>query len=166
RAQRHACEIVAGDPRLEGRARCADRGRIGPAAPLFVLDFDDLVGPRAARRRDLDIVADRLADERPRHRRGYGKPALADIGLVLADNLVDGLFLGLLVFERDRRTEFDHLAGEFRDVDDFGARDLVLELHHAAFDEALALARRVVFGIFGDVALLARLGDRPDDGWA
>src|SRR6185312_11607510 len=47
-----------------------------------------------------------------------------------------------------------------------GARDFILELHHPAFDEALALARRVIFGVFGDIALLARFRDRADDGRA
>jgi hypothetical protein len=92
------------------------------------LDFDDLVRARTARRRDLDIVADRLADQRARHRGGHRQAALADIGFVLADNLIDGLFLGLIVFEGDRRAEFDDLARQLRDVDDLGARDFVLKL--------------------------------------
>ena len=35
--------------------------------------------------------------------------------------------------------------------------------HQPAFDKALPLARRVVFGVFRQVAVGARLGDRADD---
>ena len=48
-------------------------------------------------------------------------------------------------------------------VDDFGGRQLGLDLADAAFDEALLLARGVVFGVLGQVAVTARLGDRLDD---
>ena len=50
------------------------------------------------------------------------------------------------------------------DVDDLGAAELVLELHHPALDEALALARGVVLGVLGEIAMLPRLGDRLDHG--
>ena len=48
-------------------------------------------------------------------------------------------------------------------VDDFGGRQLGLDLADAAFDESLLLARGVVFGVLGEVAVAARLGDRLDD---
>ena len=42
------------------------------------------------------------------------------------------------------------------------ARELVLELHNAALDEALALARGMVLGVLGQVAMLAGGRDRLD----
>ena len=48
-------------------------------------------------------------------------------------------------------------------VDDLGGRQLRLDLADAAFDEALLLARRVIFGVLREVAVAARLGDRLDD---
>jgi hypothetical protein len=45
-------------------------------------------------------------------------------------------------------------------VDDLGVPELRLEIGNAAFDEALALARRLVFGVLGKVAVRARVSDR------
>src|SRR5262249_23509868 len=73
------------------------------------------------------------------------------------------LLVGLFVGERDGGAEFDRLARQLGNVDHLGARDLVLELHEATLDEALALACRVVLGILGDVAVVARLGNLLDD---
>src|SRR3546814_898994 len=44
-----------------------------------------------------------------------------------------------------------------------GAGDLVLQLGHVPFDEALAFARGVVFRVLGEVAVLARFGDGAND---
>src|SRR6185312_15018222 len=48
-------------------------------------------------------------------------------------------------------------------VDDFGVRKRCLKLVDATFREALLLARRVVFGVFLQIAVRARLGDGLDD---
>src|SRR6266568_9138538 len=135
--------------------------RLGPRA--LEADLDDLVGLGTARRRHLDALADLLADQRAGERRGYRQATGADIGLVLADDLEGLLLIGLLVGERHCRAELDHRAGQFRDVDDLGARDLVLQFHDAAFDEALAFARRMVLGVLREIAVIARLGNRSDD---
>src|SRR6516164_2699699 len=127
-------------------------------------DLHHLVGAGAAWRRHLDAFADAFADKRAGERRGHREAALADIGFVFADDLVDHLLLRLLVFEGDGGTEFHHLAGKLRHVDHFGTGDLVLELEHASLDEALALARGQVLGILGKVAMVARLGDGADSG--
>ena len=132
-------------------------------SPSAESDRDDLVGFGAARGRDLDAVADALADERTRQRRGHREPAVADVGLVLADDLKGLLLVGLLVRERDGRAELDHRARQLGDVDDLGAGDLVLELDDPALDEALPFARRVVFGVLREIAVLARFGDGADD---
>ncbi len=55
------------------------------------------------------------------------------------------------------------LALKLGDVDDFGIRQAVLDVVDAAFDEALLLARRVVFGVLAQIAVRTRLRDRLDD---
>ena len=47
-------------------------------------------------------------------------------------------------------------------VDHLRVGELCLELDDASLDEALALARRLVLGVLGDVALRARIGDGCD----
>ena len=74
------------------------------------------------------------------------------------------LLFGVLVHQRDGGAEFHTGAGELRHVDHLGAADLVLKLHHAAFDEALAFLRGVIFGVLGEIAMRARFGDHLDDG--
>src|SRR6476659_2118215 len=61
------------------------------------LHLGDLVGLAAAGGQDLDDVALLLADDRTRDRRGDGHAAALHVGLVLADDLVAGLLLGVLV---------------------------------------------------------------------
>ena len=43
------------------------------------------------------------------------------------------------------------------------ARQPRLDLHDAALDEALLLARGVILGVLRQIAVAARLGDRLDD---
>jgi hypothetical protein len=52
------------------------------------------------------------------------------------------------------------LAGSITSASD----SIALKLLDAALDEALLFARGVVFGVLGQVAMLARLGDGADDG--
>ena len=90
------------------------------------------------------------------------KTAGLDVGLGLADQLIGQLLVGVLVDDGHGRTELHRLAGQVGDVDHLRAGDLVLELGQPALDEALALARGVVLGVFGEIAMLARLGDGAD----
>ena len=55
------------------------------------------------------------------------------------------------------------VAGQLGDVDDLGARELVLELGDAAFIEGLRFLGGVILGVLREVAMRARLGDRRDD---
>src|SRR5262249_17453403 len=59
--------------------------------------------------------------------------------------------------------ELDGVARQLGDVDHGGAGDLVLDLGEPTLDEALALARGMIFGVLREVAVLARLRDRLDD---
>ena len=129
-------------------------------------DLEDLVALAAARRVDLDRVALLLADQGAGRGRGDRDLALLHVGLHLADDLVGLLLLGILILERDRAAEHHRVALQLGDVDDLGARQLVLELGDAALVQALRLLGRMVFGVLGQVAMRARLGDRLDDAWA
>src|SRR5262249_14304397 len=87
---------------------------------------------------------------------------LRRLRLVRAHDLVADL-LAALVLEQNGRREGDAVARRRR-IDDLGGADLALELGDAALDERLLLARRVVFGILGEVAVGPGLGDRLGDG--
>jgi hypothetical protein len=55
---------------------------------------------------------------------------------------------------------FTWVARQAGHVDDLGARDLVLDLGDTALDPALAFLGRVVLGVFRQIAMFARLGNR------
>src|SRR5205823_14800978 len=129
--------------------RGGEGARWGRLASSAVGDGDDLVGSVAARRRDFDVVALALADQRARQGRGDRQPAVLDIGLVLADDPEGLLLVGFFVGQGDGGAEFYDRARQFGDVDDLGAGDLVLELGEAALDKALAIAGGVIFRILG-----------------
>src|SRR5262245_57646523 len=80
------------------------------------LNLHDLVGLGATRRHDFDRRALLLADQRARKRRGDGDAALLGIRFGLPDDLPHLFLLGVLVDQRDGRTELDRLARQLRDV--------------------------------------------------
>src|SRR5437868_609824 len=127
------------------------------------LDLGDLVGLGAAGSHDLHGRALLLADQRARQRRGDGDAALLGIGFGLADDLPYRLLLGVFVDQRDGGAEHDGVAGELRDVDDVGARELVFDLGDAAFIVRLLFLGGVIFRVLRKVAVRARLGDVLDD---
>src|SRR5579859_6453643 len=73
-------------------------------------DADDFVGARAARRADLDRIADGLADQGARQRRMDRQAAGADIGLMLAYDLIDALIVAILVGQGDGGAETHRIA--------------------------------------------------------
>ncbi len=64
--------------------------------------------------------------------------------------------LVVLVDQSDGRAEHDLVARQRRRIDDDGAGELVLELHHLRLDMALALLGGMVFGVLRQVAVGAR----------
>ena len=139
-----------------------DRARF--SASRWIADGRDLVATRAVRRLELERIAFVLADQRARERRRYRNQALLDVGFEVADDLVAHLLARILVGEIDHRAEHDLRAGiEAADVDDLGIRKRRFELVDAALGETLLLARRVILGVFLQIAVRARLGDRLDD---
>lgn len=82
--------------------------------------------------------------------------------LVLADDAVGLLVLGFLVDDGDIGAEAHLLAGHLGDVDHLGGGDDGFQLRDTALDEGLLLARGVVFGILGEIAMGTRLRDRTD----
>jgi hypothetical protein len=79
---------------------------------------------------------------------------------------VGDLFLGVLVDQLHAGAEFYGVAGQFGRVDDVGAGQLVLKVGDAGLVQALLLLGGVVFGVFRQVAVRARLGNRLDDAGA
>src|SRR5262249_17888619 len=126
------------------------------------IHFDDVEGLLAGWQLRGDSVADVLADERAGQRRHDRDAPLRRLRLVRAHDLVADL-LALLVLEQDRRREGPAVPRRGR-LDDVGGADLSLELGDAPLDERLLLARRVVLGVLGKVAVGPGLGDRLGDG--
>jgi len=83
--------------------------------------------------------------------------------LGLANKLPNGLLLGVLVDQGDGRAEGDGVAGKLRHVDDFGARELVLELGDVALVERLRFLGGVIFGVLGQIAVGPGVRDLLDD---
>ncbi len=132
---------------------------------LLIYNLQKLVILTPLRGRDLDGIADALADQAFGEGGGDGDPALVGVGFVGADDL-DRHFLVVVVHDRYGRAEFDHVAGQAGGVDDIGEGHGGVEFLDTALDKALALARGVVFGVFRQVAMRARLRDRLDHGRA
>src|ERR1700733_12234971 len=131
--------------------------------PSLPLQLDDLVRLGASRRDDLDLGAFLLADQGAGERRGDGDPALLGVGFRLADDLPHRLLVGVLIDQGDGGAKGDGVAGQFRHVDDLGARQLVLELGDAALVERLRFLRRVILGVLRKIAVGARIGNLLDD---
>src|ERR1700730_12342334 len=130
---------------------------------LAPLDLGDLVGLGAAGRDDFHGSALLLADQRARQRRSDGDAALLGVGFRLADDLPHRLLVGVLVDQRDGGAEHDGVDGELADVDNIGARKLVLQLGDTAFVVGLLFLRGVILRVLRKVAMRARLGDMLDD---
>jgi putative YhbY family RNA-binding protein len=152
--------------RRNPRRDCAGRERRRPSprpsrAPSNVPDVHYLELLHPARSPNLGDVARGLPDERLGDRRRVGDLRELEVGLVLAHDLVGDGLLARGVDQLHRRAEHHAVVVvEQLRVDDLRVGELRLELDDAALDEALALARRLVLGVLGDVALGARLGDR------
>src|ERR1019366_2918712 len=110
-------------------------------------DLGDLVGLGAAGRDDFHGGALLFADQRSRQRRGDGDAALLGIGFRLADDLPNRFLVGVLVDQRDGRAELDGVAGQLADVDNIGARELVLQLGDTAFIVGLLFLRGVILRV-------------------
>src|SRR3954447_21487946 len=132
-------------------------------AVLPPLDLGDLVGLGAAGGDDLHRGALLLADQRAGQGRGDRDAALLGVGFGLADDLPYRLLVGVLVDQRHGGAELDGVAGQFRDVDDVGARQLVLELGDAALIVRLLFLGGVIFGVLRQVTVRARIRDMRDD---
>src|SRR5690349_8268487 len=127
---------------------------------LLVPNVDDLVALDAAGGLHFDYFARLLADQGAGDRRADVDAAVLDVGFVLADDL-PGEGAALAVLDVDGGAEDAAAAGvDQLGVDHLRVAELRLELGDAAFDEAGALARGVVLGVLGEVAVGARLANR------
>ena len=78
---------------------------------------------------------------------------------MLADDLVAGLVLGVLVDDGDGGAELDLAARKPGDVDDLGTRHPVLDVGNLPLDPALAFLGRVILGVLREIAVRTCLGD-------
>src|SRR5579883_2721629 len=128
--------------------------------------LQDFIAFAAARRVHLDRVAFFLADQSAGRRRSDGDPAGFHVRLRLADNLQDFFLFGVLVDKRHCGPELHGIAGKLRNVDNFRALQLVLELEDPALVQGLSLFRGVIFRVLRQIAMAARFCDRLDDAGA
>src|SRR5581483_3038125 len=137
-----------------------------PLSSRFVSHTHDVVAALAAGRVEFERVAFGLADQRARDRRRDRDAAVLDIRFQVADDLIDDAIATVFVLQFDSRAEHHTPARtESRDVDDFGVRQAELQFLDAAFQEALLLARGVVFGVLAQIAVCARFRNGRDDAW-
>jgi len=73
-------------------------------------------------------------------------------------NLIGLFFVGVFVNQSHPRAELDRAGHLFR-VDHVSKGNRTLKLFDAAFDERLLFLGRVVFCVFGQIAVLAGFGD-------
>src|SRR5215831_1120984 len=129
-------------------------------SPLYL---HDLISLGAAGRNDLDIGAFPLADQGAGQRRGDRDLACLRVGLGFDYDLPDRLLVSVLVDQRDGRAEFDRVARQLRNIDDFGARKLILQLRDAALIERLLFFRGMVFGVLRQIAVRTCVGNLLND---
>src|SRR5947207_1289932 len=131
-------------------ARATQAARNGD---LFIAHVKDIVALDAAGGLHLHLLAGFLADEGAAERRAVGDLAGLDVGLVLADDL-PGRLLAAVLLDVHRGAEHAAALGiEQPGVDLLRVGELRLDVADARLDEALALARRVVLGVLGEVAV-------------
>ena len=113
----------------------------------------------------LGNVADLLADQGARDRGADGHQTQFDVGFIVTHDLVGHVDAAALVFQINRGPE-DHapFGVEGRRVDDLGRGQLAFDFENSPLDEALLVLRGLVFGVLGQVALSACLGDGLDHG--
>lgn len=93
--------------------------------------------------------------------RAYRNLADFEVGFVFANDLGRGHYFVVEVFGFDGCAEHNFAVGvDRRGIDDLRVTELALDFLNMALDEGLHLFRRVVLGVFADVALQARLADR------
>src|SRR5215475_7415546 len=129
------------------------RSRVTPtgSTPLDLLDFVHL---RAAGSSHFDAGALRLADEGARERRRNRNFAFPRVSLRLADDLPYGLPAGIFVDQGDGGSELDGGAGQLGNVDDLGARELILEIGDPGLILCLRLHGGVILGVLRNIGVV------------
>src|SRR5262249_423291 len=142
--------------------RTVFNGREWPRLQFLELDLDHLVLDDLHGRRHFDEVAEAFADQCPAYRRLNRDPIEFHVGLVLADQGVLALRLGLLFDHRYSCAEHDGVGASPRDFDDSSVGQLGLDFGDARLDEALALFGRVIFRIFAEISMGTGFGNGLD----
>ena len=105
-------------------------------------------------RRDVDLVAFFLVEQRPANRRRGGDHALLDVGVFGHDQLVDDR-LAVAVLEVDGRAEADLVVRDLVEVHQRDLADPLLQHADPRLDEPLPLLGGLVLGVLAQVAQLA-----------
>src|SRR5205823_961308 len=92
------------------------------ARPLLKGHVEDFVALAAAGGIHFHRIPGFLANQGARRWGCDRDPTGLHICLAFAHDLKNPLFVGVLVDERHRRAKLNRIAGQFRNVDDFGAR--------------------------------------------
>ena len=131
-----------------------------PASDEF--DFFDKVEAFARRHRYFDLFTLALADKRLAEWRIVGNTAYLGIRFVLSHNLVSHRFV-TLVEQSHRCPEHDPVTRKRLRIDNLGAAYAVFQLGDLRLDLTLAFLGGMIFGIFRQVAMGARLLDGVHD---
>src|SRR5690606_11558805 len=155
---------AASTPRLArsaaGRSAWRIRWSVRPSAEVDGANFE-AAGPTWEL--DHDLVADALPDERPSERRRNRNRAAVDVGFVGSDDAEGLLLVGVEVRERNRGAEAHAIAAQLARIDDFGSRELVLDVLDARLDQTLPLLRGMVLRVLAEIAVLAGNADLSGD---
>ena len=137
---------------------------VGLGNPLFAAaDFEDLETQRALGNGDLHPVANLFAHQTLGQ--GTGHEDLAGVVVLFAGpDQGEFLLVTELQILDDHHQAETHLVGRLlRRIDEYGARELVAEHIDAGFQDSLALACAMIFGVFAQVALGAGGGQTREN---
>jgi hypothetical protein len=110
----------------------------------------------------VHIIALGLAEHRAGDRSTDRDLAGLHVALVLTDEHVDDLLIGVHVEQRDRGAEPDRARVDLLGIDDLREPDASFEVSHSRRELRLALLRRVVLRVLAQVAVAERSFDVLD----
>jgi hypothetical protein len=101
---------------------------LSPSLPALIdkVQTQYLKGANARRGTDLNLVSLALADQGTSDRRADRYLSVLGLGLMIADDLVNGLLARVSISQGDRGPENDLVSRELGDFDDLGPSQLIL----------------------------------------
>src|ERR1041384_5549851 len=126
---------------------------------IHVGDAQDFKRTYSGRGLDLDVVSLGLADQRACDRRADGDLPVLRLSLMITDDLIYHLVAGITIDQRNRGPEYNLIPGQFGNIDDLRAGELVFEFANLKVEQRLAFFGGVKFGIFRQIPMSSRLFD-------